>query len=67
MHPLNIKKMRKSLGNKRNQLSDEDIKQILELYNKYEVNDEIKIFDNEEFGYTKVTVERPLTTKLPSK
>ena len=52
--------MRKSLGNKRNQLSDEDINYILELYNKYELNDEIKIFDNEDFGYTKVTVERPL-------
>lgn len=54
------KKMRKSLGNKRNQLSEEDINQILELYNKYEINDEIKIFDNKDFGYTKVTVERPL-------
>ena len=32
----------------------------LNLYNKYEINDEIKIFDNEDFGYTKVTVERPL-------
>ena len=36
------KKMRKSLGNKRNQLSHEDIKYILELYNKYEINDEDK-------------------------
>lgn len=54
------KKMRKSLGNKRHQLSDENIEQILEMYNKYELSDEIKIFDNEDFGYTKVTVERPL-------
>ena len=54
------KKMRKKLGNKRNQLSDDDIKQILELYNKNEITDEIKIFDNEDFGYIKITVERPL-------
>jgi type I restriction enzyme M protein len=53
-------KMRKSLGNKRHQLSDEDINHILSLYNKFEENDEIKIFDNHDFGYTKVTVERPL-------
>jgi len=53
-------KMRKSLGNKRHQLSDDNIREILELYNKFEENDMIKVFDNEDFGYTKVTVERPL-------
>ncbi|NMO09493.1 type I restriction-modification system subunit M [Methanobacterium subterraneum] len=53
-------KMRKSLGNKRNQLSDNDIKDILDLYSKFDENDVIKVFDSEDFGYTKVTVERPL-------
>jgi type I restriction enzyme M protein len=53
-------KMRKSLGNKRNQLSDNDIEDILDLYCKFDENDVIKVFDNEDFGYTKVTVERPL-------
>jgi type I restriction enzyme M protein len=53
-------KMRKSLGNKRHQLSDEDIEDILDLYNEFDENDVIKVFDNEDFGYTKVTVERPL-------
>jgi type I restriction enzyme M protein len=53
-------KMRKSLGNKRNQLSDNDIQEILDLYSKFDENDVIKVFDNEDFGYTKVTVERPL-------
>ncbi|WP_321421705.1 class I SAM-dependent DNA methyltransferase [uncultured Methanobacterium sp.] len=53
-------KMRKSLGNKRHQLSAEDIDDILSLYNNFRDNDKIKIFDNEDFGYTKVTVERPL-------
>ncbi len=53
-------KMRKSLGNKRHQLSDKDIEDILDLYCKFDENDVIKVFDNEDFGYTKVTVERPL-------
>jgi len=53
-------KMRKSLGNKRNQLSEEDIEEILDLYCKFDENDVIKVLDNEDFGYTKVTVERPL-------
>jgi len=53
-------KMRKSLGNKRHQLSDKDIEDILVLYSKFDENDVIKVFDKEDFGYTKVTVERPL-------
>lgn len=55
-----FKKMRKSLGNKRNYLSDDEIKKVVELYDKFEENEYSKIFDNEDFGYTKVTVERPL-------
>lgn len=53
------KKMRKSLGNKRNRL-DDDIEYILSLYDQFGDTNEIKIFDNEDFGYTKVVVERPL-------
>lgn len=53
-------KMRKSLGNKRNYLSIEDIKEIVELYDDFEENKYCKIFDNEVLGYTKVIVERPL-------
>ncbi len=52
--------MRKNLGNKRHQLSDKDIDDILDLYCKFDKNDVIKVFDNEDFGYTKITVERPL-------
>lgn len=55
-----FKKMRKNLGNKRNYLSEDDIEEIVELYNKFEQNRYCKIFDNEEFGYTKVIVERPM-------
>jgi len=55
-----FKKMRKSLGNKRNYLSSEDIKEIVVLYDNFEENKYCKIFDNDVFGYTKVIVERPL-------
>ncbi|MDR3223474.1 MAG: hypothetical protein LBT66_07090 [Methanobrevibacter sp.] len=51
--------MRKSLGNKRNELNEENIKSIINLFNNFQDTDNIKIFDNEDFGYTKVTVERP--------
>lgn len=55
-----FKKMRKSLGNKRNQLSEKNIDEILRFYSQFESCDNCKIMDNEDFGYTKVTVERPL-------
>ncbi len=55
------KKMRKSLGNKRNELDrKEHIPKIVELYEIFEKNTYCRIFDNEDFGYTKVTVERPM-------
>ena len=53
-------KMRKSLGNKRHYLSDEDIEKIVKLYLDFEENEYSKIFNNEEFGYTKVIIERPM-------
>ena len=53
-------KMRRSLGNKRNYIPDEKIKEITTIYNGFEEGEYCKIFDNEDFGYTKVTVERPL-------
>ncbi|ADL59051.1 SAM-dependent DNA methyltransferase [Methanothermobacter marburgensis] len=53
-------KMRKSLGKKRHQLSDRDIDDILTFYRNFSENDMVKIFDNDDFGYVKVTVERPM-------
>jgi len=53
-------KIRKSLGKKRNNITDKQIEKIKEYYNTFENTDKIKIFDNEDFGYTKVVVERPL-------
>lgn len=54
------KLMRKSLGNKRKEISAEQIKEITDLYSSFEESENSKIFDNEDFGYRKVTVERPL-------
>ncbi|OPX00676.1 class I SAM-dependent DNA methyltransferase [Geobacillus sp. LEMMY01] len=53
-------KMRKNLGNKRNELSEEHIQKIVELYSFFEENEYSKIFDNEDFGYRRITIERPL-------
>ncbi|UUE10155.1 type I restriction-modification system subunit M [Dickeya zeae] len=73
-----FKKMDKSLGNKRNELSDDHIKELVRLYAEYEhgAQSEVietidgkpqtvnrtcsKIFKNREFGFLKITVERPL-------
>ena len=53
-------KMRKSLGNKRNELSDGNIAEIVELYGDVTKNGRSKLFDNADFGYHQITVERPL-------
>lgn len=53
------KKMRKGLGDKRNYIDDQQIKEITKIFKKYEEGEYCKILDNEDFGYTKVTVERP--------
>ncbi len=55
-------KMRKSLGSKRKQFTDEQIEQIVGLYDAFEDADPklSKVFKNDDFGYTTVTVERPL-------
>ncbi|WP_036577314.1 type I restriction-modification system subunit M [Oceanobacillus picturae] len=53
-------KMRKSLGSKRKELSEEHIAEIIRLYGDFKEGKQVKIFDNEDFGYQKITVERPL-------
>ena len=53
-------KMRKSLGSKRNYITDDQIKEIFGIYTAFEEEEYCKIFDNDHFGFTKVTVERPL-------
>ena len=53
-------KMRKSLGSKRNYITEEQIKEVTKIYKAFEDGEYCKVFDNDDFGYTKVTVERPL-------
>jgi len=58
-------KMRKSLGSKRKELSDEHIAEITRLFGQFvEAKDGKKpisrIFKNSDFGYRTITVERPL-------
>ncbi len=53
------KKMSKSLGDKRNELSEQHIMDITKIYGDFTETEHSKIFDNTDFGYSKVTVERP--------
>ena len=69
-----LTKMKKSLGNKRNELSDDQINDITRLYAGFTHGDTAtvkvdgeqqiricsKIFDNRDFGFLKAVVERPL-------
>lgn len=52
--------MRKSLGNKRREIGDDQIEQVLGLYIASEAGEQSRIFDSTEFGYRKITIERPL-------
>ncbi|HHX8566375.1 TPA: type I restriction-modification system subunit M [Vibrio diabolicus] len=52
--------MRKSLGSKRKELTPEAIDTIVQTYGQFAENEFSKIFDHKEFGYRRITVERPL-------
>ncbi|MEK2044489.1 class I SAM-dependent DNA methyltransferase [Vibrio parahaemolyticus] len=52
--------MRKSLGSKRKELTPKAIDKIVQTYGQFVENDFSKIFDYKEFGYRRITVERPL-------
>jgi type I restriction enzyme M protein len=53
-------KMRKSQGNKRNELLPAHIARITALYQEFAPGEHVRVFDNEDFGYRQITVERPL-------
>ena len=55
-----FKPLRKNLGKKNCELSPDDIARISRAFLAFEEAPESKIFQNEAFGYWKVTVERPL-------
>jgi type I restriction enzyme M protein len=53
-------RLRKSLGEKRKELSADEIAEITRLYGALEENERVKILPNESFGFQRITVERPL-------
>ena len=51
---------RRSMGGKRRHIASEQIEEIVRLYGRFEDAERSKLFDNADFGYTRVTLERPL-------
>ncbi|WP_182518686.1 type I restriction-modification system subunit M [Dokdonella fugitiva] len=51
---------KRSLGDKRRHMTIAQIDEIVRLYGKFEEGPRSRIFDNADFGYTRVTIERPL-------
>lgn len=64
-------KLRKNLGDKNSQLEPKHISKIIDIYSRFETcSDDVddkqissKIFDNADFGYYKVNIERPKRLK----
>lgn len=52
--------MRKAEGNKRRQISDEQMQQIARLYADFEPGEQVRIVDYRDFGYRRIRVQRPL-------
>lgn len=59
-----FEKRRKALGNKRNDIPQSAIEEITRLYGDFAESDISKIYDTADFGYTKITVERPLRLRV---
>lgn len=59
-----FKPLRKNLGKKNCELSEEDITRICDTFLKFEETEQSKIFPNAAFGYWKVTIERPLRLRV---
>ena len=55
-----FKKMRKSLGNKRHEIREPQRDEITRLYGEFKEGEHVRIFDSEDFGFRRITVERPL-------
>ena len=56
--------MRKSLGSKRKLLSEARIAEIARLHDGFEIGPTSKLFDTTDFGYRRITVERPLRLRF---
>ena len=53
-------KRRKNLGSKRNELEEEHVKKIANLYAAFKEDELCKVFANDDFSYREVIIERPL-------
>jgi type I restriction enzyme M protein len=53
-------KMKRSLNNKRNIITTGQINEIARMYGEFQPTPYMKIYDNTDFGYTRITIERPL-------
>ncbi|STP12966.1 N-6 DNA methylase [Helicobacter mustelae] len=56
-------KMKKSLGSKQNEITKDHIASIYELFSKYQNSKDSLILDNEDFGYTKITIQKPRSAR----
>ncbi|MCB1155860.1 MAG: SAM-dependent DNA methyltransferase [Leptospiraceae bacterium] len=57
-------KMRKSLGSKRNYLTDSDIEKLTKIFSNFKKAKDSKVFSTRDFGYRRITVERPLRLSI---
>ncbi len=53
------KRLRKGLGDKRNEITPEDIVTLTEIYDEFKDSEVCKILDNEDFLYRQITIDRP--------
>lgn len=53
-------KLRKNIGSKRNEVTEQNLHDLVRLYDNFEENEHSKIFNTTDFGYTTITVEQPL-------
>ena len=56
--------LRKNMGKKNCQLTPDHIERIVQTFIGFEPNEQSRVFPNDEFGYWKVTVERPLRLRI---
>ncbi|GLF94658.1 type I restriction-modification system subunit M [Streptomyces yaizuensis] len=68
-----FQKMRKSLGDKRKELGQRHIADVTRVYaeaiqaaaeSEHEFHAKVKVFENSDFGYRRITVERPLKLRF---
>ena len=55
---------KRSLGDKRRHMTAQQIEEVVRLYGRLEESPVAKIFRNAEFGYTRITVDRPLRLRF---